>query len=549
MKALIYFLPLFRRLGSPMLVSLLLSLITLAAGIGLLGISGWFLTAAALSTAGSAFNLFGPSAGVRGISFTRILSRYGEKLTGHDATLRLLSDLRRWLFGRLFRIAPLGRIFGRADLVSRLVADLDALDTMFLVALGPITTSALAGIPMSVLLGLTLPAAMPFYVAGSAIAVFVVPTGLVLWSRAAGVRAVAASAALRQAVLEGIDGHRDLVLFGALDRVVDRSSEAAQELGRARLRAALLGSLASALVQMIAGANLLATLVCGLSAIRAGTIDSAVFVGLLLAVIASFEASAILVRSASRLAGSAAAAERLVVIAEADPAVSVAPNPVTLPPGGTLSFENVGFGYKGRADVFDGVTFCVTSGDCVAIRGPSGAGKSTLAQLAVRLIDPPQGTVSINGVDLREADVSDLRSRIALMTQDAPVFGDTVRANLQIGRPDATDGQLWETLDSVKLGDTIRALPRGLDAILGEAGGTLSAGQARRICLARTLLSPAGIIVLDEPTSGLDPEAEAQFMIDLPRLADGRTMLVITHAVVPADFSRVLALRGGRLCA
>ena len=133
------------------------------------------------------------------------------------------------------------------------------------------------------------------------------------------------------------------------------------------------------------------------------------------------------------------------------------------------------------------------------------------------------------------------------MTQDAPVFSDSVRNNLLIGRPDATDADLWKVLETVRLADAIHALPGALDAVLGEAGRSLSAGQARRIGLARTLLSPASIVVLDEPTSGLDAEAETAFLADLPGLAAGRTMLVITHAAVPAGFDRVHQLRGGHL--
>jgi ATP-binding cassette subfamily C protein CydC len=136
---------------------------------------------------------------------------------------------------------------------------------------------------------------------------------------------------------------------------------------------------------------------------------------------------------------------------------------------------------------------------------------------------------------------------MALMTQDAPVFLDTVRANLLIGRCNATDDALWRVLEVVHLGEFVRSLPGGLDAVVGEAGRTLSAGQARRICLARTLLSDARIKVLDEPTSGLDRETESAFLADLPELTRGRTAIVITHAEVPPGFDRVLTLRAGRI--
>ncbi len=550
MKALLSFLPLFARLRRPMLLSLLLSLVTLAAGIALLGVSGWFLTAAALTTAGAAFNLFAPSAGVRGLSFIRIVSRYGERLAGHDATLRLLSDLRRFLFERLIRLVPLGPRFGRGDLVSRLVADLDALDTFFLLALGPILTAVVAGAGMTVLLAFLLPAAALPYGLGFALAALGVPAALVLVSGRPGAEAVAASAALRGRALDALDGHQDLVAFEALARSRDGLDEAAARLASARRRLGRIGGLASAAVQALAALITLAVLLAGLGAISAGAIDGPLFVGLLLAVIASFEASAALVRSTTRLAASAAAATRLDAIAKLPPSIVEPEGTGPSPADSTIALDAVSFGYGGRANVLDSVSLAIAPGERVAILGPSGSGKSTIALLLARLLDPQAGRVIIGGVDLRQSDAQTRRENIVLMTQDAPVFTDSVRNNLRMGRPDADDDALWNVLERVGLAETIRALPGGLDAILGEAGRSLSAGQARRICLARILLSDAHILVLDEPTSGLDGPTETAFFTDLPRIAAGRSIVLITHADLPdGTVDRALRLKGGRLAA
>ncbi|RYE49317.1 MAG: thiol reductant ABC exporter subunit CydC [Hyphomicrobiales bacterium] len=547
MRAILAFAPLLGRLKGPITLTVLLSLLTLLAGIGLLGLSGWFLTAAALSTLGSAFNIFAPSAGVRGLSFIRILSRYGEKLSGHDMTLRLLSDLRAWLFARLFPLVPLARRFGRGDLVSRLLADVEALDTVFLVALGPISTAVLAGAAMTVVLALALPGAALVYALLFFAAVLLVPVGLVLASRAAGSEVVAAGATLRQAVLDGIDGHQDLVLFGATGEAAAGAATASAWLARARRRLGLRAALASALVQLLAGGALIGTFLTGFVALEAGAIGGPLLAGLLLAVIASFEASAMLVRSATRLTGAAAAADRLQAIANSAPAVVEPAAPLPIPSGGDVRFEAVRFGYDPKHPVIDGLSFAVRSGECVAVTGPSGAGKSTIAQLLLRLVDPDAGTVRLNGSALSDVAGADLRQRAALMTQDAPVFLDTIRANLRIGRDDADDAALWGVLEAVHLAEFVRDLPGQLDAVVGEAGRTLSAGQARRICLARTLLSRADVIVFDEPTSGLDAETETAFLAELPKLTRGRTAIVITHAAVPATFDRVLELRAGRL--
>lgn len=547
MKAILAFAPLFARLKGAMLLTLLLSLLTLGAGIGLLGLSGWFLTAAALSTLGSAFNIFAPSAGVRGLSFIRILARYGEKLSGHDMTLRLLSDLRAWLFARLFPLLPLARRFGRGDLVSRLLADVEALDTLFLVALGPISTAVVAGAAMTVVLALLLPGAAMLYAVLFFAAVLLVPIGLVLASRRAGAEAIAAGAALRQAVLDGIDGHQDLVLFDGRDAAVANSGSAARRLSAARRRLGRNAALAGATVQILAGGALVGTLLVGFAALQALQIDGPLLAGLLLAIIASFEASAMLVRSATRLAGAAAAADRLQAIATSPAAVAEPAAPLPIASGGDIRLEAVRFGYDPAHPVIDELNLAIRTGECVAITGPSGAGKSTIAQLLLRLVDPDAGVVRLNGSDLRHVAGPELRRRVALMTQDAPVFLDSVRANLRIGRDDADDADLWRVLEAVRLADFVRGLPGQLDAVVGEAGRTLSAGQARRICLARTLLSQADVIVFDEPTSGLDFETEATFLAGLPALTHGRTAIVITHAAVPPSFDRVLELRAGQL--
>lgn len=547
MKTLAYVMPLVARLRGSLLVSLVLSLVTLAAGMALLGIAGWFLTAATVTTAGVAFNLFAPSAGVRGLSFVRILSRYGEKVTGHDATLRLLSSLRRTTFSGLFRLVPINRLFGRGDLVNRLIADLDALDAIFLVGLGPIAIAATAGIAMTALLAFTLPAAAAVYGAAFAVATIGVPALLVAACHPVGKEIVGTSAALRSTVLDGIEGHQDLVLFDAVGRVRQSAERCADRLSKAKARLSRLTAWASAAVQLLSTVALISTLAFGLSAVSAKAIDGPLMVGLVLAVVASFEASATVVRSARGITAAVAAADRLSALSAMPPTIAEPAIPRPLPAGGAVDLEAVGYSYRDGATVLDNLTLHVADGECVAIKGPSGAGKSTVAQLLVRLIDPTAGRVLINGCDLREVSSSELRERITLMTQDAPVFNETIRANLLIGRPDATDDVLWAILESVDMRDVVGALPAKLDAVLGESGRTFSAGQARRICLARTLLSPACIIVLDEPTAGLDTDAEQAFLRALPRLAGRRTMIVISHAEVPSGFDRTVELRAGRI--
>jgi ATP-binding cassette, subfamily C, bacterial CydC len=553
MKALGYFLPMLARNRLGFAVALGLSVLAMAAGVGLLGLSGWFITAAALSTAGALFNIIGPSAGVRALSLLRILARYGERYTGHETTLKLVSQTRVWLFGRLLgqesaAAAPVSAL-GRADAVSRLVADLDMVDNVFLVALGPIVTAVLTALAMGIGFALLLPAVAPAFVAIYLVAAVGVPVWLLRRTRDAAQAIVAASARLRHALLEGLDGHRDLALYGRVAQISDGAGSASAALAAARKAIGQSGAAAAFAVNLLAAAALVTVLVAALAAHGAGAIDGPLLVGLLLAVLASFEATQALVRSTTRLSASIAAAARVMLLAEA-PTEPAMPEALALPFWGRLSLRNLSFGYPGAPPVLHGLSLDIEQGERIAITGPSGSGKSTLAALLVRLHRPDEGTISLGGVDLARVTSEELRRHIALMLQDAVPFAATVRDNLRMaegaGRAALDDDALWQVLDQVGLAAEIRAAG-GLDAMVGEAGLSLSSGQARRLILARTLLTKAEIVVLDEPTAGLDHAAELAFWQALQAGCTGRTVIVITHGHDPEAFNRIMELRGGQL--
>ncbi len=549
MKALSIFAPLFARRARAMALTLVLSLITLAAGIGLLGTSGWFITATALTTLGLGFNLFVPSSLVRAFSFIRILSRYGEKLVGHDATLRLLSDLRGWLFAALFPRLPLpDRSLRHGDLVSRLTADVDALDTSFLVAVGPWLSAIVVGSVMSVVLAFLLPGAAWIYGLAMAAAIFVVPTLLVMAGRFMAREAVEALAEMRMSVLDAVSGHADLVLLGARGSAAQRLADASESAARFKKRLGALTAGAGMAVQSLAALALAGTLWAGLTAVTAGDIDGPVMAGLLLAVIGSFEVTGMIVRSVGKAAAALAAAERLDALTQLPSPVAEPATALAIPPHASIVFENVHFAYDGYPPVLDGLDLTVVPGERIAIAGASGTGKSTLLKLLLRLTDPRQGRILLGDVPLTDLRAADIHAHMALLSQDSPVFIDTIRDNLIIARPTANEDELWTALAKARLDDFVRSLPKGLDTVLGEAGRTLSAGQARRLCLARALLSDAPILLLDEPTNALDRETELAFFETLAEATTDRTVITITHAALPeGSVDRVLTLKAGRL--
>ncbi|MCX5515287.1 thiol reductant ABC exporter subunit CydC [Kaistia algarum] len=535
-----------RRLGA-LALAWLLAVITLMAGMALLGVSGWFLTATALAGAVS-FNLFIPSSLVRGFAFIRIVSRYGERVTGHAATLSILSDLRVLVFSRLIPIVPIrGAAMRTGDFVARLTADIEALDMVFLQALLPIGAALVALTSLAVVLGFFLPEAVWIGVGGFAVTTLLVPLILSRLGGAPGTAVVARSADLRMLALDGVDGQADIVALGIQPAIDGDFAKAARSLRAARLAQARWTALGPAAMQFGAGATLVGVLWFGLGAFTAGRISGPLLVGELLAVLASFEASGAVLRGAGRLGGALAASKRVRGLLDAAPAVVEPKKPAPLPAEGVLSVEHIGFA-QGERTVLRDLSLTVAPGERIAILGESGSGKSTLLSLLIRLSDPAEGAIRLGGIDIRDVATADLHAHIALLTQETPVFIGTIRDNLRIGSPDADDAALFAALARARLADFVRRLPQGLDSWLGEAGETLSAGQARRLCLARTLLSPARILLLDEPTAGLDPETEAELLGDIVGAAEGRTLILATHAALPMDaVDRIYRLDQGRL--
>lgn len=552
-------LPAYRRRRAGLLVALLLALLAVAAGVGLLGVSGWFLTGAALAGAGSAFNLFVPSALVRALSFARIGLRYAERLVGHSATLRLLADLRGTVFRALIRLTPrqLARYRG-GDLVARLTSDVDALDTVFLLVIAPLVTALLGGAVLVTVLvwhGLAWAGAV---LAGALLLVcLLLPWGLARLARRPGRAAQEGLAGLRTAAIEMVEGHADIAALGARGVARDRFDALARQAGGARREQARIAAHGQWVLQAAMGAVVLTLLWTGLPAMAAGEVSGPLLAGLLLASLGIFEVAGPVMRGASRLGAARAAAQRVGAVTGALPDLSDPAHPPPLPPEGVLQARGLRYAYTrahtGAAPaeqgwVLDGVDFTLAPGERVAIAGASGAGKSTLLHLLMRLDDPAEGEVRFGGCDLRLCAQRELHERIALLSQDAPVFLGTVRTNLLIGDPDADDAALWRALHAARLAEFVRTLPQGLDTWVGETGATLSAGQARRLCLARAVLSPARVLLLDEPTAGLDAATEADFLRDLGPATQGRAVVLVTHAALPEGTAhRYLQLRNGKL--
>lgn len=510
-----------------------LLLLTLLAGTALLGLSGHFLTAAALAGgAAMGFNFFGPSAGIRALTFVRILSRYGEKLLGHDVTLRIARDLRTWFFARALPLAPLG--LGRfrvGELMTRLMADIDAVDGLPVRALAPL----LAMLSLCLLASLVALAVLPL--AGLVLLVaLALVAALAPWLATRSVAALederaASRTRLRAAVQEGIEGQLDLVAMGATAAWLDALDTCSRDVARwdaRRKRRLALATFAHALVTAF---TLPAMLWVLLSAVHAWRLGAATAGGLFFMTVAVLEACAAIAPAWQAWRAATVAARRLQEVVERT-AIDVAIGTCSPAAVGTLDLQEVVFAWPGSTRrVLDGASLRIASGERVLVAGDSGEGKSSLLALVLGLQMPQTGQVLFAGDDLRSLDQAHWHARIAWLPQDAPVFSGSVRENLRLGDPEADDARLWQSLAQVKL--DVRFRETGLDTWVGENGATLSAGQARRLALARALLRDAPLLLLDEPTEGLDQDTADALMRDLAEAAQGRSVLIISHAALP----------------
>jgi ATP-binding cassette subfamily C protein CydC len=298
-----------------------------------------------------------------------------------------------------------------------------------------------------------------------------------------------------------------------------------------------------------------AAFLCAQVAVLAVLIDSAVHPAAAVAaaflVLAAFEAVGGLPRAGALAGHASAAARRVLEAADAPVPVPDPVDPVPMPVGTGLRFDAIQFRWApDRPTVFDGLTLEIPEGARVALLGPSGAGKSTLAALALKVVAPRSGQITLGGTDIAFLPAALVRARIGWLGQTTHLFDDTIRANLLLARPDADDVSLWAALDSARIGDVVRGLPDQLDTWVGEGGTRFSGGQGRRLALARALLSPAPILILDEPCAGLDGETERSFLETLNETAAGRTVILITHRLTGVErLDRIFRLSGGKAVA
>lgn len=534
----------------------LLMFATLLSALGLLSVSGWFITATGatglLIAAGIAANLdvYVPGGAIRFFAVSRTVSRYLERVYNHDTVLRLLSDMRTRLFGVLAELDTRTLAKRRAsDWLNRLTADIDTMDSLYLRLLAPAGVGLLAIILLAGAVTWFVPSAGITLASGLLLGWTWLTLGQARLGMVESEHHVYRLEALRSRAIEQLQGLAELEAYGGLANHRQRLDQCEQALQDGQRRLGQLTALGNALEAALVSLMALVTLWLASQAFEAERISAPVMVMLPMAVLAINEALAVLPTAFTWLGATRGSADRLNQLAAQRSDIPVPAAHASAPETATpVTLHRLGVRYPHSVQpALAPLTVTFNAAERWAVEGVSGAGKSTLAALLSRQLPPDYGEMTLGGKPLADWPEQALRQRVAVMTQQSELIDDSLAANLRLAAPDADDDALWEVLDKVLLADWAKQLPHQLKTRVGEGGRQVSGGQARRIALARVLLRDPDVVLLDEPFSGID-ELTAQYLSkNLDRWLGKRCVIYFIHAashqaVTPPGITHTLKL-------
>ena len=552
MKSLLPYIQQFKHAKTPLIIGVILMLTGLAASIGLMTLSGWFLSATAIAGAGALFNFFYPSASVRGLAIGRTAARYAEKVVTHDATFRVLAKLRVQVFSKIIPLSPavLNR-YRNSDLLNRLVADVDTLDSLYLRLVAPFISAVVVIVLITAVLSLFNVSLALFIGISLLVLLISIPTIFYHLGTKFGKQLTESRQQYRTQFVEFIQAQAELLLFNAEDKLKAQLARTENQWQDYQQQESNLSGFSTALMLFANGLLLAVTLWFAANADFGSDTYKAAFIGLFtFAALAAFEILMPIGSAFLHIGQVIASADNVTEIMQQQPLVQFHGKESAVDFSGVLiETRNVQFHYPERQDIaLNQLSVQIQAQSKVAILGKTGSGKSTLLQLLVRNYDASQGEIQLGGKPLSAYSESALRQHICFLTQRVHVFSDTLRQNLQIANPQPlSDERMIAVLSAVGLGKLLDD-EKGLEQWLGDGGRPLSGGEQRRLGLARILLNDAPILLLDEPTEGLDRETERNVLKLIFNHAQGKTLIMVTHRLTAIEqFDQILVIDNAEL--
>ncbi|MGV4039679.1 heme ABC transporter ATP-binding protein/permease CydC [Citrobacter portucalensis] len=550
MRALLPYLTLYKRHKWMLTLGIVLAIVTLLASIGLLTLSGWFLSASAVVgvTGIYSFNYMLPAAGVRGAAITRTAGRYFERLVSHDATFRVLQHLRIYTFSKLLPLSPAGLSrYGQGELLNRVVADVDTLDHLYLRVLSPLVGAFV--VIMVVTLGLSvLDFTLAITLGGiMLLTLFILPPLFYQAGKSTGQSLTHLRGQYRQQLTSWLQGQAELTIFGASERYRVQMEATELQWHEAQRRQSELTALSQAVMLLVGALAVVVMLWMASGGVGGNTQPGALIALFVFCALAAFEALAPVTGAFQHLGQVIASALRITELTEQQPEVTFPDAGSPVSEQVTLTLHDVSFSYPGQAQkALDTLSLQAQPGEHIAILGRTGCGKSTLLQLLTRAWDPQHGEILINEQPISALSEATLRQSISVVPQRVHLFSATLRDNLLLAAPHASDDTLSAMLCRVGLDKLLEG--DGLNAWLGEGGRQLSGGELRRLAIARALLHDAPLMLLDEPTEGLDATTESQMLELIGDVMRDKTVLMVTHRLRGLSrFDQIIVMDNGHI--
>jgi thiol reductant ABC exporter CydC subunit len=554
------------------LLSVLLGFATIGSAVGLLGTSAYIISAAARQP--SIADLQVAIVGVRFFGISRAVFRYLERLVSHQVSFHLLSNLRVWFYSAVEPLAPARLIqFQSGNLFSRITSDITALENFYVRAAAPPLTALLVAAGTAALLS--------FFSPGLALAVLffmaLLGLGLPLWMRQlgrhTGLQLQKVRAEMNTLLVDGIQGMSDLLAYGQRQQQEKLVGTVSLKLSSLQNSMAFLQALQSALISLISNLAMLVVLILAIPLVSSGQVDGVYLAVLALVALSSFEAIQPLPLAAQYLESHLEAGRRLFELVDSIPEVISIRDPLPIPETPSLAVHDLSFAYpvpgagdgthptvaldpasakKFKPFVLQELSLELTPGMRMAIVGPTGSGKTTLTNLLLRFWEyglerNGKGWISLNGFDLKNYDQNELRSLFGVVSQYTYLFHASVRDNLLIASPSASNEKIYKAARQAHIHEFIESLPQGYHTRIGEGGLKISAGERRRLSIARALLKDAPFLILDEPTANLDSISEMRVLASIRELMEGRSTLMITHRLVGMEWmDEILVMKAGR---
>ena len=508
--------------------SLILGIFTVTAGVGLLAASGYLITWAALRP--PILDLILVLVAVRFFGISRAAFRYAERLFSHDLTFRILKNLRVRFYEKIEPLLPAKAIqYRSADLLSRFSDDVDQLQEFYLKTVSPAITGLFFIVLTTFVTSLFSPLLAITVFTLMVLNAFLMPVFIRFKAGSSAEELSRGNTALSQYMNDHVQGATDRLFSGHHREWIKQGEALIDNQAAIQQKRAGALSLESGLFTLLSHASLPVSFLLLLPLILDGTISGLVMTAIVLGVFSVFEALEPMGRALQHYYESKEAAGRLRDVTSDSGTFSKENCDGEFEPNGfSITFNRVRFGYTDETVIND-LNLRINAGEHVLLKGPSGCGKSTLAHLLVQWFEPQNGTIKIGGLDINNFNPKDVRKYIAVVGQHTRLFNTTLRNNLKIAAPDATDDELAEALNRAGFSDTLKKLPEGLSTQVGELGLRLSGGERQRVSLARALLKNAPIWILDEPMSSLDREMADSIMQTLQTLIKSKTVLHITH--------------------